>query len=171
MPETSIQLVRTEAQAEQVRAMAWEFIDWLKQRYPEMHSGIDEYLVNQDFRGMLDRLLVDFTPPDGECLLALLDDKAVGILMLKPHSVGVCEMNRMFVRREARGRGVGRALCDRLIERGRDLGYQVMVLSALDRHDEAISLYRSLGFESDKREADAEGAADREVQMRLILQS
>ncbi|MEP1206910.1 MAG: GNAT family N-acetyltransferase [Rhizobiaceae bacterium] len=114
-------------------------------------------------------MLVDFAPPGGECLLVKLGDQPVGILMMKPHSEGVCEMNRMFVRPKARGHGVGRALCNRVIERSRELGYEIMILSALDRHDEAIRLYRSLGFEQDSRPPGAAGATQREVQMRLVL--
>ena len=170
MANLTIQLVRSEAQADEVRTMAWEFIDWLRQRYPELDGAIDAYLVKQDFRGMLDRLLMDFAPPGGECLLAILDGQPVGILMLKPHSHGVCEMNRMYVRPEARGHGAGRALCIRLIERGRELGYETMILSALDRHDEAIGLYKSLGFEQVDRPAETSGAQGREVPMRLNLQ-
>lgn len=164
-----IELVRDEAQAAHVRAMAWEFIDWLKARYPEMLAVIDEYLTNQDFEGMLARLLESFTPPHGECLLARLDGEPVGILMLKPYDDGVCEMNRMFVRPVARGHGVAKALTARLIERARDLGYAAMVLSALDRHHEALALYQSLGFETDERRPDTESGADREVLMRLQL--
>ena len=118
---------------------------------------------------MLDRLLVDFAPPGGECLLAMLDQRLVGILMLKPHSDGMCEMNRIYVRPEARGQGAGRALCYRLIERGRKLGYKVMILSALDRHDEAINLYKSPGFEQVDRAPETFGAGHREVPMRLKL--
>jgi GNAT superfamily N-acetyltransferase len=169
LAELSIQLVRSDAQAEQVRILAWEFIDWLRDRYPELDGAIDEYLVKQDFRGMLDRLLVDFAPPGGECLLAVLDDNPVGILMLKPHSDGICEMNRMFVRSQARGHGAGRALCSRLIERARELGYHEMVLSALNRHHEAIRLYHSLGFETVERAPETSGAANHEVPMRLAL--
>ena len=44
-----------------------------------------------------------------------------------------------------------------------------MVLSALDKHHEAITLYRSLGFEDDIRANDTQSAADREVLMRLTL--
>lgn len=164
-----IELVRTEAQAEDVRAMAWEFVDWLRARYPELLGAIDEYLVNQDFRGMLDSLLESFAPPSGECLLARLDGAPVGILMLKPFEDRTCEMNRMFVREAGRGRGVARALALRLIERARELGYETMVLSALDRHHEALGLYRSLGFQEDARAPDTESGADREVRMRLAL--
>lgn len=169
MGEIGVELVRTEDQAAHVRQMAWEFVDWLRERYPELHASIDEYLSNQDFQGMLDRLLEAFTPPAGECLLARLDGAPVGILMLKPYDDAVCEMNRMFVRPAGRGQGVARALCQRLIGRARELGYDAMVLSALDRHDEAIALYRSIGFRDDARTADTESGADREVQMRMAL--
>lgn len=150
--------------------MAWAFIDWLRGRYPDMHGVIDEYLENQNFRGMLAELLKHFTPPAGECLLATLDGAPAGILMLKPYAApSVCEMNRMFVRPEARGVGVARALCQRLFERARELGYDAMVLSALDRHDEAIALYRSLGFRDDVRRNDTASGASREVLMRIDL--
>ncbi len=87
-----------------------------------------------------------FTPPHGECLLARLNARPVGILMLKPDGPGICEMNRMYVRPEARGHGIGRALVARLIRRARDLGYDHMVLGALNRHHEAQPLYLSMGF-------------------------
>lgn len=169
MAETTVETVRTEAQAEEVRAMAWEFVGWLKERYPEMHEVIDEYLENQDFVGMLRDLLQAFAPPEGECLLARLDGAPVGILMLKAYGDGVCEMNRMYVRPAARGHGVARLLCDRLMERARELGYQEMVLSALDRHHEALALYRSMGFVDDERRPDTESGADREVLLRRKL--
>ncbi len=170
MVDISVELVREEEQAAHVRQMAWEFIDWLRARYPEMQDGIDEYLKNQDFAGMLEQLLEHFTPPEGECLLARSNGSPVGILMLKPHAEpGACEMNRMYVRESARGQGVARALTAKLIERARDLGYKTMVLSALDKHTEAIGLYRSIGFTDDERTPDTVSAADREVLMRLSL--
>lgn len=167
MADIRIERVRDEAQAAHVRVMAWEFIDWLKDRYPELNETIEEYLVNQDFRGMLATLLESFTPPEGECLLARLDGAPVGILMLKPYAGRVSEMNRMFVRPAARGQGVARALALALIDRARDLGYEAMVLSGLDRHVEALTLYRSLGFRPDARSPDTTSGASREVLMRL----
>ena len=169
MGNLKVELVRCPEQADHVRLLAWEFVAWLKDRYPELELAIEEYLTNQDFRGMLDNLLEEFAPPASECLLAKLDGEPVGILMLKPFRDDICEMNRMFVRPAGRGQGMGRALCVRLIERARDLGYHTMVLSALDKHDEALSLYRSLGFEADQRAADADSAGNREVQMKLAL--
>jgi GNAT superfamily N-acetyltransferase len=168
MTETSIELVRTEDQAEHVRAIAREFIEWLRTRYPDMLEGIEEYLKNQDFANMLEALFLHFTPPAGKYFLARQAGHLIGMLMLKLRAEdGVCEMKRMFVRESARGVGFALALVARLIERARELGYQVMVLSALDRHHEAIALYRSLGCKDDIRPNDTQSAAGHEVLMRL----
>ncbi len=165
----TISMVRSEAQASHVRALAWEFIGWLHVRYPDLSNSIDEYLTNQNFEKQLEELLVHFNPPSGECLLAEVDGRAAGILMLKPKDSETCEMNRMYVREFARGQGVARAMCVHLIDLARGLGYRTMILSALNRHYEALPLYRSLGFEEDRRKPDAESAADMEVQMKIAL--
>ena len=169
MTGLSVSVVRDEAQAVHVRAMAWEFVDWLHVRYPDLSHSIDEYLTNQNFKQQLGDLLVHFNPPSGECLLAKVDGRAAGILMLKPKDDDTCEMNRMFVREFARGRGVARALCLGLMERARELGYRTMILSTLNRHYEALPLYRSLGFEVQHRAPDAESAKDLEIQMKIAL--
>jgi len=138
--------VRTESDAEAVRALVALFISWLRDRYPEMEDEIDQYLVGQNFRSDLDSLLTVFNPPDGECLLARINDEPVGIVMFKRFDVSTCEMNRMYVTDAARGHGVAKQLCRRLSDRARALGYDSMTLTALDRHREALGLYRSLGF-------------------------
>ncbi len=143
--------VRTKDQANSVYALAYEFIDWLRDRYPEMESEINTYLVHQQFDEQIRDILVHFTPPKGECLLAENDGVPIGILMLKNIGIGICEMNRMFVRDSARGLGVGRSLVASLKVRATEMGFQTMVLSALPRHYEAISLYQASGFKLDDR--------------------
>ena len=41
--------VRTEVEADEVRALVHAFIDWLRERYPEMQAEIDAYLTGQTF--------------------------------------------------------------------------------------------------------------------------
>jgi len=53
----------------------------------------------------------------------------------------------MFVAPMARGGGVGRALADEVLTRGRAAGYRQMFLDTSVRQTEAITLYRTLGFE------------------------
>lgn len=141
--------VRSDEDVVAASELAWEFVALLRHRYPELSEQITAYLKEQRFEEMLGDFRTYFNPPQGECLLARLDGRAVGIVMLKPIDENACEMNRMFVRTEARGRGIGRQLCERLFEAAKALGYSEIRLGALNRHVEALPLYRSLGFAPD----------------------
>ena len=110
----------------------------------------------------------DYGPPRGEGLLALLDGAPVGLLLMRDLGNHACEMNRMFVRPTARGKGVARLLADQLIETARMKGFERMRLSALPRHDEALGLYRSLGFRDDLS-VKLDGNPAQAVKMSLFL--
>lgn len=144
-----IRTVRTPEDAEKVTELVWEFFDYLKHSFPDRAEMIARYLAVQDVAGELADLLARFTPPNGECLLAEADESPVGTLMLKRVSDDICEMNRMWVRSEGRGLGVGRGLVERLFDEAREMGFSVMKLEALDERIPAIPLYTRLGFETD----------------------
>lgn len=160
--------VRTETDAAAVRVLVDEFFDWMRDRYPDDAAIIDAYIATQDIDGQMRNLLTLFAPPHADCLLAWLDGVPVGIVMTKPHSPGICEMNRMFVRPSARGHGVGRALVVELLSTARDLGYTKMMLAAGPYHTEAVALYRSFGFVRDDSLPDT-GAGELEIRMILDL--
>jgi GNAT superfamily N-acetyltransferase len=159
---------RTKDDADAVYRLAYEFVGWLRLRYPEMESEIATYLHHQKFDEQIRDVLIHYNPPKGECLLAFDGTNPVGILMLKDLGEGVCEMNRMFVRESARGLGLGRALVDEIKDRARQMGFQKIILSALPRHHEAITLYRSLGFNDDDRPK-GPGNSDKAILMKLDL--
>lgn len=146
-----IQFVRTDAQALHVETLAWGFIDWLRDRYPDMQAEIDRYLTHQKFAEQIADIRSYYGPPKGDCLLAVLAGAPVGIVMMKDVGAGVCEMNRMFVLESARGAGAGRALVKTIQNRARELGFTRMTLGALPRHHEALALYRKMGFTDDPR--------------------
>jgi putative acetyltransferase len=87
-----------------------------------------------------------YARPEGRLLLAVEGGDAVGIVALRRLSGKTCEMKRMYVRPEFRGRGIGRMLAKRAIGEARDAGYVRMRLDTLSRLKEAIFLYESLGF-------------------------
>ena len=64
------------------------------------------------------------------------------------HQLGprVGELKRMYVTREVRGQGVGRALLDRLEAEARTLGLTRLVLETGTRQVEALALYHRAGF-------------------------
>src|ERR671917_2132633 len=52
----------------------------------------------------------------------------------------------IYVGREARGGGIGKALLAALLERARELGYHKLVLAAFPHNDAGMRLYTRFGF-------------------------
>ncbi len=163
-----IKPVRNDEDAKSVETLAWEFVAWLRDRYPERLDDIDAYLAGQKFTERMADCRVDYGPPSGETLMAKIDGRPVGILMLRDLGDGRCEMNRMFVRAEARGHGVARRLMTDILQVARDLHFSEVVLGALPRHHEALALYRSSGFVEQTR-LHTEGVQGAAIHMQLKL--
>jgi putative acetyltransferase len=58
----------------------------------------------------------------------------------------VCELRKMYLRPEARGRGLGRAVLARCLDVARQLGYQRMYLETRHTMRDARRLYERNGF-------------------------
>lgn len=97
---------------------------------------------HKEFRAELTRLV----GPGGRLLLAWAGEEAVGVGALKPVDGATAEIKRMYVRPQARGRGVGRALLQRLVDDARSEGYRTARLESLRFMTEAHAMYRSFGF-------------------------
>ena len=106
--------------------------------------GID--LSFQDFDKEMAEFPAHYTRPDGRVFVAVEQGEAVGVVGVRMFSRRVCELKRMYVRPEFRGKGVGRMLAERAIREAREIGYDRMRLDTLSRLKEAVSLYSSLGF-------------------------
>lgn len=102
----------------------------------------------QDFDSELAALPGKYAPPAGGLLLAWdHSGQAIGCAALRPLEKGsICEMKRLYVAPQGRGRGLGRALAAAIIDLGRTLGYAVIRLDTLPSMTGAQGLYRDLGF-------------------------
>jgi putative acetyltransferase len=88
----------------------------------------------------------DYARPKGRLYLAIEEGDAVGVVVLRKLSGKACEMKRLYVQPEFRGKGIGGMLARRVTEEAQKIGYARMRLDTLSSMKEAIPLYESLGF-------------------------
>ena len=87
-----------------------------------------------------------YAPPAGRLLLALIDGEPAGTAALRPLILDSCEAKRLYVRPCYRGRGLGKALLDRLVSEARAAGYQEMYGDTLKSMTSALQMYTQIGF-------------------------
>jgi ribosomal protein S18 acetylase RimI-like enzyme len=114
--------------------------------FEEYARAIDVDLCFQDFSAELDRLSVMYAPPAGALLLAKAGSQTAGCVGLRKLRDDICEMKRLYVRPEFRGRHLGRRMAEEIARRGRELGYRTLVLDTLGTMEAAQKLYLSMGF-------------------------
>jgi len=70
-----------------------------------------------------------------------------GIAPLAGGDPSVCELRKMYFRKEARGRGLGEKLVKRCLAFAKEAGYRLCYLETLTGMEQAQKLYQRLGFE------------------------
>ena len=104
-------------------------------------------LCFQDFDKELADLPGDYAPPAGRLLLAEYGGQLAGCVALHQLEDRICEMKRLYLRPQFRGKGLGRALADRIIAEAREIGYQRMRLDTVEPvMKDAVAMYHRIGF-------------------------
>lgn len=130
-----------------VQAESTEDVEQARKLFREYEAWVGINLCFQNFEQEVAELPGRYAPPLGRLWLAFDDEELVGCIALRKIGEGVCEMKRLYLRLQARGRGIGRQLALRIVDEARGIGYERMRLDTLPgKMDGAIAIYRSLGF-------------------------
>lgn len=109
-----------------------------------VHIGVD--LGFQNFDKEVENIENQYSRPNGAIFIAYNDKTPLGCFGIRKLEDAVCELKRMYLRKEARGHGTGKKLLKKSIELGKELGYEKMRLDTLPTMQSAIGLYEKAGF-------------------------
>jgi putative acetyltransferase len=70
----------------------------------------------------------------------------IGAYGLYPIDEKTCELRKMYLHKEYRGKGFGKFLLEDAIAKARQLGFERVILETASVLKEAIALYKSYGF-------------------------
>jgi ribosomal protein S18 acetylase RimI-like enzyme len=119
-----------------------------RELFVEYAQSLAFSLCFQNFDKELVNLPGDYAPPNGRLLLAECEGQLAGCVALHKLEDGICEMKRLYLRPQFRGKGLGGALADRIIAEARQMGYQRMRLDTVEPvMKDAVAMYRRLGFQ------------------------
>jgi putative acetyltransferase len=118
----------------------------VRKLFLEYAQGLNEDLCFQGFDEELKNPLKKYGEPAGCLLLAFWHEELAGCIALQPLRPEVCEMKRLYVRKQYRKLGIADSLVVTILDEGRKRGYKKMVLDTLARLLPAINLYAKFGF-------------------------
>jgi ribosomal protein S18 acetylase RimI-like enzyme len=124
-----------------------EQFDQARELFLEYARSLGFSLCFQNFEQELKSLPGAYAAPSGRLLLAYDSDVAAGCVALRKLEDGICEMKRLYVRPNYRGKGIGKLLVDGVIAEARAIVYRQMRLDTIaSSMQSAIALYRQMGF-------------------------
>lgn len=113
---------------------------------------LDEYGLEPDVDGIdLDLFDIEKYYIERGGVFEVLEDttgRIVGTVGLYPVDEDAIELRKMYLEKDIRGKGLGKAILSRMIATAEALGFKKIVLETATPLVEAIGLYKSFGFRS-----------------------
>ncbi len=109
-------------------------------------SSFQNYLDIQHYEEEINHLEKKYGMPSGRLYLAYYNGEAAGCIGLKNIDKKNCEMKRLYVRPQFRGKNIGKLLVQKIITDAKEIGYSYMLLDTLPFLEKAIHIYKQFGF-------------------------
>jgi GNAT superfamily N-acetyltransferase len=124
-----------------------ETINLGKEILMEYEDAIGVDLCFQNFQEEVKNLPGKYAPPEGAFLLAFIDGQLAGCVALRKNLDKICEMKRLYVRKDFRKHKIGLLLVKAVIEEAKKLGYDKLRLDTLPTMQAAQRIYEEFGFQ------------------------
>ncbi len=139
--------------SETVKELHYTCIAQMVEPIPEEERLIpppeDEHFIDSD----LDDIVGDYINNRGDFLVGLEAEETVVIGAIRKATETRGELKRLRVRRDRQRQGYGETMMQKLIERGRELGYRELILDTLANNTVAQRLFEKCGFSKLRRES------------------
>jgi ribosomal protein S18 acetylase RimI-like enzyme len=127
--------LETKEEVIKAKELIIEYIKWLDQDLS--FQNIDDELINFPQK---------YKEPDGAFIIAKYNDNIIGCVGLKKLDENICEMKRLFVNDEYKGKGIGKKLVEIIIEEAKIRNYKKMRLDTLRTMKNALKIYYKNNF-------------------------
>ncbi|MCW8194547.1 GNAT family N-acetyltransferase [Proteobacteria bacterium 005FR1] len=88
----------------------------------------------------------DYGGTGGYFCIMEVDGEPIATGGIRPMTESRCELRKMYMLKQARGKGYGKQLLTHLLKQAESLGYEEVMLETASVLKEAIALYRAFGF-------------------------
>lgn len=109
-------------------------------------SSFKKYLELQNYNEEINQLELKYGLPYGRLYLAYYGGKLAGCIGLHKIDETICELKRLYVRPDFRGKSIGNQLVQRIIDDARGIGYKQILLDTLPFLKSAVRMYKKFGF-------------------------
>jgi carbonic anhydrase len=124
-----------------------ELIEETKLLFREYEKWLNVSLCFQGFEEEVNTLPGKYDQPYGKLYIVKYNDKYSGCIGLRKLEDGICEMKRLYLKPELRGKGIGNELVQKLIQDAKEIGYKKMRLDTIkEKMPNAVKLYEKYGF-------------------------
>lgn len=124
-----------------------ELTEETKRLFREYEKWLNVSLCFQGFEEEVNTLPGKYSPPEGKLYIVKYDSKYSGCIALRKIEDGICEMKRLFLKEELRGKGIGNTLVTKIINDAKDIGYKTMRLDTIkEKMPKAVEIYTKHGF-------------------------
>ena len=112
----------------------------------DCNADFKNYLKLQNYDHETENLEEKYGRPYGRLYIAFVDENVAGCIALRKIDDDNCELKRLYVKPQYRGKNIGGTLVKHIIKEAENIGYKHILLDTLPFLNVAIDMYKKYGF-------------------------